>query len=171
MFITGYHGTTRDNAEHILSTRKFYLSKGEEEWLGSGIYFYPNLNDAYDWRESEVILHAVIKIKEDEYLDLDTKDGKEVYRNIINSLYNYTDEEMITKGINISNNNIIKNQCAVANVLWDTFSEMKVIFASFHKERTQITTMIDARIERREFCVRDNDCIVSIQRIERSELE
>lgn len=171
MFITGYHGTTKENAEHILSTRKFYLSKGEKEWLGSGIYFYPDLNDAYEWRDSEVFLHAVIKITQDEYLDLDTEDGKEVYRSIINSLCNYTEEEMVTKGINISDKNVIKNQCAVANALWDTFSELKVIFASFHKERTQIPTLIDARIERREFCVRNNDCIISVQKIERSELE
>ena len=40
MLITGYHGTSLNNAHNILNEGKFKISNTDTEWLGSGIYFY-----------------------------------------------------------------------------------------------------------------------------------
>ena len=36
-----YHGTSRDSAEKILSTRT-YKESGADSWLGRGVYFFEN---------------------------------------------------------------------------------------------------------------------------------
>ena len=36
-----YHGTSKENAEKILSMR-IYKESGSEEWLGRGVYFFEN---------------------------------------------------------------------------------------------------------------------------------
>lgn len=37
--LDGYHGTSKENAEKILSTR-IYKESGYDEWLGRGVYFF-----------------------------------------------------------------------------------------------------------------------------------
>lgn len=38
--ITLYHGTDNKAADKILETRTFNKSKGDNHWLGDGVYFY-----------------------------------------------------------------------------------------------------------------------------------
>lgn len=38
--LSGYHGTTRKSAESILETSHFFKSDRDNEWAGSGIYFF-----------------------------------------------------------------------------------------------------------------------------------
>lgn len=40
-----YHGTSQKSKESIIISRKFYLSENENEWAGSGIYFFIDKND------------------------------------------------------------------------------------------------------------------------------
>ncbi len=37
--VTGYHGTTKERAEHIL-TEGFRFSRNDHDWLGHGVYFF-----------------------------------------------------------------------------------------------------------------------------------
>ena len=39
---TGYHGTDIGSCEKIILTNKFIDSVDDEEWLGSGVYFFEN---------------------------------------------------------------------------------------------------------------------------------
>ena len=73
--------------------------------------------------------------------------------------------------INNSYKHSQENQCAAANIIWNTYSNIKVISASFATERTIVPTLIDIRPRRKEFCVRNNDCIILIQKIEKRELD
>lgn len=41
-----FHGTTVEAASKILNKQKFDKSNNEDDWLGKGIYFYENLNNA-----------------------------------------------------------------------------------------------------------------------------
>lgn len=41
-----FHGTDNKSAELILKTKKYEKSDNEDDWLGSGIYFYDNLDNA-----------------------------------------------------------------------------------------------------------------------------
>lgn len=167
MLITGYHGTTRDCADQILREKRFIPSIGKDEWLGKGIYFYREYRDALGWQlknsavQAEVVLHAVIYVPDDAYLDFDTDDGLHMMRETIRYLQNHK---------YIPDANAQVNQCAVMNLIWDTSPALQLLLASFASERTQIRMLTDARERRREFCVRSNDSILSIQEIERVKL-
>lgn len=167
MLITGYHGTTRYCADKILQEKHFQPSVGKDEWLGTGIYFYREYRDALGWQlknstmQAEAVLHAVVYVPDDAYLDLDTEEGHYVVRETLRYLQ---------KNKYISDTNAQINQCAVMNLIWDTSPELQLLLASFASERTQIRMLTDARERRREFCVRSNESILSIQEIERVNL-
>ncbi len=163
MFLTGYHGTTLTSANKILEG-EFNISSSETEWLGDGIYFYFSISDAYAWRNTEVILHSVIKIDDEEYLDIDSDTGKQIFSSIC---------DLIAKaqGKVVSQNDIQKNQCAVMRILWDAYPKLKVVSASFPTERSKVRTLVDPRGKRKEFCVRNNDCIKHTYLIRKGDLD
>ena len=49
MDTVGYHGTSEDSAQSILSSQNMYPSNGLDEWLGRGYYFFVDLDDAKWW--------------------------------------------------------------------------------------------------------------------------
>lgn len=165
MFLTGYHGTSNKSADNILEENFFKPSENDKEWLGKGIYFYFNFADAYEWINNESILHSVIKIDDDEYLDLDTKEGLNICRKAIDMVIKYgvvtnpKDKKMAQK-----------NQCAVMNCIWKLSDTIKVMSRSFPRERKVIEMIMDERSLRKEFCVKDNSCIKFTQRIRRSDI-
>lgn len=165
MFLSGYHGTTLSNANKILKDGKFKLSRSNTEWLGKGIYFYFDINDAYYWRENEAIMHSVVKIDPSEYLDIDTQVGMEIFNDILEFI-SKTQRESFK-----NSNNIQQNQCAVMKALWNSYPKLKVISASFPKERTKIKTLLDKRPRRKEFCVRNNNYIKYTQLIKKGDLD
>lgn len=166
MFLTGYHGTTLKSANSIIEEGKFNISKSETEWLGNGIYYYFDITDAYKWRNTEIILHSVIKINDNEYLDIDTDVGADIYNDIIDFISNIQDKE-----INTSVKNSQKNQCAVMKMIWDSNPNIKAISASFATTPTKVRTLLDRRPTRKEFCVRNNDVIKCTQLIRKGDLD
>lgn len=161
MFLTGYHGTTLSGADGIIAEDSFHISNGNTEWLGDGIYFYFSIEDAYDWRGTEVIFHTVIKIEDKEYLDIDSPEGKELFEEIGNYLAE-------TTGLTFS---IQENQCSVMRMIWDANPQLKAISAAFPKRKRNFKTLTDTRSYRKEFCVRDNSCIKCKHLIKRGELD
>lgn len=164
MLISGYHGTTLKNAKKILKSKEFIPSNNSKDWLGKGIYFYTNIEDAFKWRNSEVVLHTVIKIKENEYLDIDSEKGNEIFNEILDLF----DNEY--KGV-MDTSDIQKNQCAIINAIWQANTELKVITCKFPKTSRRIVTLHDAREYRQEFCVRNNENIKIISIIKREDVE
>lgn len=165
MFLTGYHGTSNESADNILKENFFKPSESDEEWLGRGIYFYFDFADAYEWRNNESILHSIIKIDDDEYLDLDTEEGLNICRKAIDKIIEYG---IVT---DLKNKNMAqKNQCAVMNCIWKLSDTIKVMSRSFPRERKVIEMIMDERSLRKEFCVKDNSCIKFTQRIRRSDV-
>jgi hypothetical protein len=165
MFLTGYHGTSLENGQKIIGSQRFNISVGKKEWLGNGIYFYFSLADAYNWRDSEAIIHSVIKIDEDEYLDIDSEEGELIYNGILDII-----SSMQSRTI-FSNASTQENQCAVMKIIWETQPEVKAISASFATEPTKIKTLLDKRPRRKEFCVRNNDCIKHSYLIRKGDLD
>lgn len=166
MYLTGYHGTTLVNANKIIAEHKFYTSRSDHEWLANGIYFYFNIEDALKWRNSEAILHTIIKIEDDEFLDIDSREGSSMFNDIVKEI-----ASTIPDGtINTHFYSAQKNQCAVMNTMWDSCPEIKIIAASFPSEKTMLRTIFDARPKRREFCLRENKYIKYISLIKRGEL-
>lgn len=165
IFLTGYHGTSLENGYKIIEERRFHISNGEKEWLGNGIYFYYSLDDAYQWRDSCAIIHSVIKVNDDEYLDMDSDVGAEIYNGIIDVITS-TQSKSICSNASPQN-----NQCAVMKMIWQLHPNIKVISASFATEPTKIRTLLDKRPKRKEFCVRNNDCIKHVYLIRKGDLD
>lgn len=44
-----FHGTSKSNAENILRTKKFILSRSEDCYLGDGIYFFEGAQSLAEW--------------------------------------------------------------------------------------------------------------------------
>ncbi len=74
----GYHGTTQEAAEHIIAEHNFIDSNKNNEWLGSGVYFFEYRLHAewwisvgrLKWQETS-ILKAELNYTKDQELDLD----------------------------------------------------------------------------------------------------
>ena len=164
MFLTGYHGTSLENGSKIVEEKQFNISDGEKEWLGSGIYFYFSFEDAYNWRNSDAVIHTIIGVNEDEYLDIDSEVGTAIYRGILKVI-----EAKQYKTVE-QNASAQENQCAVMKMIWQHHPEIKVISASFATEKTTVKTLIDKRPRRKEFCIRNNDCIQHLYLIRKGDL-
>lgn len=113
--------------------------------------FYFKFSDAFEWRDSEVILHSVICVNDEEFIDLEAPEGTEVYDAAVKYICDCIGME--------PSKNAMANQCAVANIIWDTNPGIKVLASSFAKEKTKPKTLMDSRKRRREFCVRNNEYI------------
>lgn len=95
--IDGFHGTDMKRVNSILDNG-FRPSVGEKEWLGDGTYFFVkgvnttperqaeqwaiisswnNRKKKYNY-EQYAVLHGVIKVDENKYLDLTKPDGVEI---------------------------------------------------------------------------------------------
>ena len=167
MYLTGYHGTDLEASNNIIKQGKFMLSTGCDQWLGDGIYFYPDFEDAYNWKhnkddpEVKAIIHAIIRVESDEYLDIDSEEGIEIYRVL---------SEEVCKSVDIDLKNAQENQNAVCKMIWEKCRKVKVLSANLPRETTKLPTLIDARKKRKEFCIRENKNIVYMNKIERGEI-
>ena len=81
--ITGYHGTTRENAEIIVSSQHIIESDRNNDWLGRGVYFFAYKEHAFWWishtrytGQETRILSSDLEYNDEQILDLD--DPKEL---------------------------------------------------------------------------------------------
>lgn len=164
MIITGYHGTSNENADNIINNKLFNPSDSEKDWLGKGIYFYEKYIDAAMWKNkdgkmSEVVLHSILQIDDNAYLDFDKDEGKKLFEGMMGII--------IKSGLKISDKSAQRNQCSVMNYIWQKFPEIQAVFASFPKEPSRYPVMLQYRKLRREFCVRNNSSIKNTIVLER----
>lgn len=118
----GYHGTDYNGAHSILKSKEFNLSKSDNEWLGTGIYFFIDRNkdkaidNAYRWTKNYKrfnfyrIIETYIKIDDDKILDLDD----EVLRDVYHEYRKAKIRDTKSRGLTI-NTNKIKFDCETIN--------------------------------------------------------
>ena len=153
MYFTGYHGTSQEVGNKIVRDGFFVPSTGKKEWLGSDIYFYEKYSDSLSWaveryHQDNAVLHVVISVEDDEYIDLDSIEGNKFYKRIINII-----EKTPKEPNDFQISDAEENQCAVANYIWSNFEEKKILFASFPTKPSAIKLVKDYRTTRREFCL------------------
>lgn len=93
---TAYHTTAKDRAESILKNKFFYESTQTNEWLGSGIYFWDDIDDAKWWRsnvkgvprDKTVMIEVYLKCKYSEYRDLNIKENMKEFEAICEEVIN-----------------------------------------------------------------------------------
>lgn len=74
-----YHGTVQKFAKKILQDKAFRFSIKKNEWLGTGIYFYPDEHNAVWWSREQAkhysdvpaIISANLQFDDNQFLDLD----------------------------------------------------------------------------------------------------
>lgn len=100
--LIGYHGTVKTSAEKILSSKEFIESNNDNEWLGHGIYFFADIENAIKWaserakryKEPAIILSADIKCNPDKYLDLDYKANRDKVSSFMKDILEKTGKEL-----------------------------------------------------------------------------
>ena len=160
--MSGFHGTTLKNGNIILDEELYKKSTGNKEWLGTGVYFYFDFFDAYEWNNSEVIMHSIIKVDKEHIIDLTANEGKELFRNISDMMLEKLGIELI--------GGIQENQCAIADMIWDVMSDCEVMIGSFPIEKRKVKTLTEFRRYRKEFCVRNNKNIIYTSMSRKSDL-
>lgn len=165
MIIVGYHATNKENAKKILKNG-FIQSNGDKEWLGRGIYFYLNIQDALEWRQCDTVLCTFIKVNAKYILDIDSEKGKSKYLKASNKVIEQTKKLKVELDKDAQ-----KNQCAVVNLIWDLNKNIKLIKSSLPKEKSKINTLFDPRKKRKEMCIRDKKMIKKIVSINKEDLK
>ncbi|MFA8300668.1 MAG: hypothetical protein ACEPOV_10935 [Hyphomicrobiales bacterium] len=107
MIFKGFHGTSSENAQEIIND-SFKPSKGNDEWLGKGVYFFTDglgnpQYQAKDWAIAEAwdkrakrmkystfsIIESDISVDKERLIDLGTNEGQK--------LLSYIKEQFVNK--------------------------------------------------------------------------
>lgn len=154
MFLSGFHGTDMASALSIMRDGCFHPSTGPRQWLGDGIYFFYNVEDALAWKgtsggnRSDAVLHAVVSIPDDAFFDLNTDEGMHMMTQLYDSAskkLGSTSKEPDAQGM----------QSNVAQMIWNASPNLRVLSGTFPTEPRTRRLIIDTRTFRNEFCVRD----------------
>lgn len=186
----GYHGTTKERAEKIIEEKKFDKSNNEDDWLGSGVYFYNNLDNAilynirkykkkyrvfpkYEKLDKEYkILKSCIRCKDSEIIDFTKIDElykflwawKQIHEKIKNNkLYqklDFKDGYVINWLLNETD--YFKGCKLLLNIFFLDLTSHKRINEIFRKK----TRIGGYYFHQLYICVLDNSCIESIEYID-----
>ena len=121
-----YHGTKSEYANNILKKQKYYMSHNNDDWLGTGIYFYTRLEDA--------ILYNIRKYK-NEYKKYPEYENLIKNRKILVSKISYNKDEEIDL-------NDFENLSKFL-MLWKTFIERIKKCEKYSKTRIKDGVVID----------------------------
>lgn len=169
MYITGYHGTTLEAADSIISHGMFNISTGTEQWLGNGIYFFPDFENALNWRYKETdsypeaVVHVLIRLEKNEILDADSSEGIALLKEVCDYICS-------SANVKIPKGKEQENQCNALKMIWDKCKSIKMIIAKLPSENSSLPILIDYRKKHVEFCIRDNDPIVYKSIIHRGDI-
>lgn len=155
--INGFHSTTQKNAEKI-KNNGFLPSEKNNEWLGKGVYFWCQYNDALFWvsnshkKVNEMCIISVDILEKNEYvLDLDIYDNmKKLEEFVIN--FNHENYE---KGQTFDFNSAEQLRCFYCE-MYKIYYKVNIISYSFTIKGNNCCGFPQTR---RQFCVSNTDCI------------
>ena len=167
--VNAYHGTIRPFAECILNYGEFKPSTKRIEWLGNGIYFFENLEDAVWWANTQkkrhgkegIVLSSILCCNNDQFMDLDKAVN---LKKIINYAKRFT-EGLEKQGKMIprfSSENIDALRCFWCNVYKREHPNIKLLAYTFE---TATETNVGFRFKQRQFCAVDNSVISEIKEV------
>lgn len=160
-----YHGTSLENANKICKSSNdidFKISCKDNEWLGSGVYFFDNKQDAMDWSvkvrkfEEIGIISAMITADENKVLNLISNNTDiEIF---LNTLKKVRLESNKFKDKNINTNYVsLEIKILVAAKKYDV---IKAIFKPDIRLKNAMNNMPNSMlIGRIQICVVNISCI------------
>lgn len=166
----GYHGTNSEAAEAICETQTFKLSRKEDEWLGEGVYFFCDCEDAIWWCKKNQeqfsstysVLEAIIHAE-----------------NIIDLSHSYNDMKVFKtfclivkeKSERMTNGEKRKNYISLALKLMVTKIKADIVIAAFDcnrgfwlegmstKQRDMFVKKFPIIVTQVQICVKNKECI------------
>lgn len=154
---TGYHTTLTIYKESILK-EGFRPSNKEDDWLGEGVYFWDNIENAKWWkRKGDVIPRCIfvcrLNCELENYLDLDIEMDKldTFSKRYINEM-----AKRYGKKPNFKNHNQVKK------FFCDTYcsqNNINILSFTFKHDIINKAGFVTGFIGRRQICVRKIDCI------------
>ena len=164
--LTGYHGTTLLRAEKILDGHSFIKSKKKTEWLGAGIYFFPDIANAIWWahnaskrcNDKPAVLSVQLRYFDFQMLDLDKpEDLCKLSHCVQDFLKALAKEGEIVPDFSASE--IPKLWCFSCNIYKKKNPQIKLIAYTFE---TPQETYTGFKYKQRQFCSTDNTIISRI---------
>lgn len=158
--LTGYHGTSKINAETIKEANAFKKSIKNNEWLGHGVYFYELVEKADWWAKSRFknnscVLKTVIDVEDEHYCNLDIPEKEDELVEFINELENNCEFNYVFHG------NDDKRRCDLFN-LYSKYKEIHVLGATLEstnpKGKDVLLSFKYIRTEK-QYCVYNKKCI------------
>lgn len=125
-----YHGTSFEAAASIRKERRFRPSEEDDDWLGSGVYFFRYRGHARSWTKGRGdVVTATLEYDDQELLDLDDPDQWEKLNRVMETVMGFlTGEGKIRLR---SKNETRKRWCLSCNIYRDLHPEIGVISYTF----------------------------------------
>jgi len=178
MEITFYHGTIEEYGRKIYEGESFQFSDGEEHLLGKGVYLYDDPKHAAVWAKMKakynsgkaMILKVMVDVNEDDYLDLDSRDGQDFFFQQRDIFFAYT----MDKGVQNIKNYYTDSQFCDFLVQITSDTMFSKTFVYIHpRDRNKIPVrhtnqkQTDRNITRhfrteKQYCLKDLDLITDI---------
>ncbi|RMD04889.1 hypothetical protein D9O40_00620 [Clostridium autoethanogenum] len=128
-----YHGTDYNAEKCITKYKKYKVSNKDNEWLGTGIYFFIDkdkqkaIENAYKWAVNfkhfkyYAVLRSLILVDEDKIINFNDEDWQEIYHKYREGKIN----ETINRGLTIETDRI-KFDCQVINEMCKKFGILAI---------------------------------------------
>lgn len=159
---TGYHGTKLSTAKTIIQTKRFVKSKGDDHWLGFGIYFFLDTDWVQWWwgkkcfpENNRGCVVCGVSVSDKYLLDITTLDGQEKLQ-IANDLAKaYSEKLGLTVEKGISDGEAINHLAQKIHI--------RVVIGEFSIRNDEYSNSRLLRKKQIQVSVRDERCIESIQ--------
>lgn len=154
----GYHATFAMNKDSILK-EGFKKSTNDDDWLGEGVYFWTNEDNADWWKKNSSIMKKCIlicdlKCPAGKYLDLDSESG---LKEFIHYLDQYSKDMKKTKGKKPNFSNI--KQCRKYYCdIYCSHKDIWILSRTFAHDISKYGFIIETK-KRKQICVRESECI------------
>ena len=166
----GYHGTTKENAEKILSEQRFYDSRKNNEWLGTGVYFFTYRKHAEWWvstpryNDKETrLLQAHLEYIPEQLVDLDDPTQLASLENMakrVATRINASDKNIIADCRTVGN---AKRWCWACNLLKKLCPKIGIIIYTF--PQPYINYVSGFYSNQRQICVSNHSIIKSVESV------
>lgn len=162
----GYHGTRLTCGQSILSKKCFHLSIGDRHWLGDGVYFFENLEEAKLWgrhvlqdAKDAVVVRAKIASEDGRVLDLTSLGDLEYYVDFLQSVRKKI-QNKVKPGVKMHIDGYAINMLCGAGAA-ELFDVVRAPFPS-HSKKLQAGLEYSAIVPIQiQLCVRNTACIQS----------
>lgn len=167
--IYGYHGTIQHFADQIVAKQDFIDSDKDNEWLGTGVYFFAYKAHADWWikarrfrHQETCVLKAELSFAKDQLLDLDDPEMLEFANSVLKAAVKRTNEEgNLLISVSLDDLPADKRFNMACNIVRELFPEYGITMYTFTPNcKPGITGF---RLTQKQICVSDHSIIGKIE--------